>query len=498
MKLGLLAIIPLSAGIIIGVIAFIIGIRALVKIRKSLKEEGEPYSGKVYSYVSIATSVVSIIVGGFMILIVYAVNSAMNLPPANKIESPPVIGRVNEYFFSDPDYNLGPKKTVILPDSTCLTLVYIMSRKDKSGEYLGEYFLLKTNYAGDEILRRKLENRCAAMTYLPEKGIYLTTTHENGGSTDKLLQYSVDCEPVSVYTIDGFDDTVFMSFNLLPCRDGNLFQVGNSSVKSNDVKESGDRFLTALKISPDGKIIWKKNFSISEKELGYQTAECRDGYLISSYISPRNTDPDAEISYPTTFLRLLKLDQNGSLEWEIGTADSIGFRRVDMKVSADESIVFAGVDFSSDSTEGRSAIYKFDKDGNYLFSKFVEPVVSSAEIKDSSLEIPIEPELYGIIPWMDGKWLVCGRIQISDEFVNPLALGARDLKWYMAILDEDFNWTDYFFSKENTVVPFSITRISAGHAVVSCIGGKKEDNELMAKSDTRIGGSVVLLHYMGE
>ena len=257
--------------------------------------------------------------------------------------------------------------------------------------------------------------------------------------------------------------------------------------------------ITALKISPDGNTIWQQIIPISDNEIGVRNVEAHDGgFLISRYVMLRNPDPNTEVIYPTSYLKLSKLSQIGSFEWEIDVSDSIGLHPFDMKISADESIVLLGSDCSSDSTEGLYVIYKVDKDGNFLSSKFCEPIVRNLKLRGSEIEIPYYPNLYGISPCQNGKWLICGSLQISDTVVMPSALEGTDLKWYISILDENFNSVDYFYGEKNFVAPLSITQISPDHAVISCVGGETEVPGSRGRSETRLGEFLVLLHYVDK
>ncbi len=499
MQQGLVAIIPHAIGAVLGVIAFVFGIIALIKIKRLTSESAKTPRGRAHARLAMVTGGISMIVGAGIILIIIAFHSVKEIESESKFESPPVQGKVSEYFYSDPEYNLGPKSTVILPDTTCLTLVKVVNRKDNPREYSDDYYLLKTDISGNEIKRVKFDKQSHAMVYLPEKGIFITASKEMRGSAKQLLHYSIDCELIGSYQIEGFQQNRFMSFNLIPTRDGNLFLTGIFSIKSVSFNEGEKWFITALKVSPDGKTIWQEDLFVSDNEYGNLIAETNDGgYLISRHIKMRNPESESDRHYPPRYLRLIKLSQNGSLEWEVDITDSIAFEARDIKVSDDESIVLLGIDSSSDSTGGRSALCKFDKHGNHILSEICQPVIRNMKVMKSEIEMPYYPDLYGIVPWQEGKWMMCGRLLIGDAFVMPSALGAKDLKWFISILDEDFNRTAYFFGEENTVAPLFITPISPGHGVITCVGDRKEDSALKANSETLIGGSVVLLHYMDK
>ncbi|MBT3233573.1 MAG: hypothetical protein HN356_12245 [Calditrichaeota bacterium] len=499
MKLDLMWIVLPAISVALGVTAFTLGIRTLVLIKRSSKDGGAAYSGKAIAWISLIVSALLILFGAIAILMVIVVHSIENAFSENTLVSPAVQGTVNEYFYSDPEFNLGPLSTVVLPDSSCLTLVRVENRKDNPKEYSNDYILLKTNFEGEELLRLKLDHQACAMAYLPEHGVFIAGSKEVKFSPKQLWRYSIDCELVDSYPIEGFQQNRVLGSNLIATSDGNLFLTGSLFIESTENKENADKFLSAIKISPEGKTIWQENLPASEIEYGNMSVEANDGgFLIPRSIKIRNQDPKVAGWISSIYLRLTKFSQAGTLEWEKNISDSLRFEAFEMVLSTDESIVLLGNDFSSDSTEGLSGVSEFDKNGNFQFSQVCEPIIRNLGSMDPDAVIPYYPELTGINPWQNGNWLVCGRLLKTDIFKSHASPRAKNIRWFISTLDENMKRINYFFGAENTVAPLFATRISPGHAVVTCVGDRKEVADLRAESETRFGGSVVLLHYFDE
>ncbi len=112
--------------------------------------------------------------------------------------------------------------------------------------------------------------------------------------------------------------------------DGNYLIVGDT--RSNDLNVSlnnGAADLWALKISPNGTVLWEKTFGGSNFDVGRSISKTQDnGFLISG--SSRSSDGNLTTNKGQNDAWLLKINSSGDLEWEksIGGSETDFFNDV--------------------------------------------------------------------------------------------------------------------------------------------------------------------------
>lgn len=130
--------------------------------------------------------------------------------------------------------------------------------------------------------------------------------------------------------------------------DGNYLIVGDSRSSDQDVSNSkGAADMWLIKISDSGNLIWEKSFGGSSFDVARNISPTADGgFLLSG--SSRSQDGDVEINKGQNDVWLVKIDNSGSLEWQI----TLGGTKIDFAYSAVEldngDIIVAGESNSDD------------------------------------------------------------------------------------------------------------------------------------------------------
>lgn len=138
------------------------------------------------------------------------------------------------------------------------------------------------------------------------------------------------------------------AWGIVDTNDGNFIIVGDTRSNDKDVtinKGAADVFV--LKMTPDGDALWKKSFGGSSFDTARSISKTSDnGFLISG--SSRSSDGDILKNNGQNDALVLKLNNNGDLEWQTtvgGTNVDLAFDVVQLN---DNSIVAVGESSSAD------------------------------------------------------------------------------------------------------------------------------------------------------
>jgi hypothetical protein len=138
------------------------------------------------------------------------------------------------------------------------------------------------------------------------------------------------------------------AYGIVSTLDGNYVIVGNT--RSNDknvTNNNGDADLWLIKITPEGNLLWQKNFGGLSFEIGRSVFKTQDnGFLISG--SSRSIQGDLTSNNGQNDAWVFKLDSNANLEWQ----KSIGGSLIDFALDAVEltnkDVIVVGYSSSSD------------------------------------------------------------------------------------------------------------------------------------------------------
>jgi len=156
--------------------------------------------------------------------------------------------------------------------------------------------------------------------------------------------------------------------------DGGYIVVGESLTAETDLGIFGPGDLYVLKLDMEGNMEWEKKYGGSLTDFAYSVQQTSDsGYIISGETS--SDDGDVSDNYGQRDTWVLKLDKDGNLEWEktYGGSNYDGCRSI--KQTFDGGYVLAGGSRSDDGDIGFNNgqadvwILKLDQDGNIEWQK---------------------------------------------------------------------------------------------------------------------------------
>lgn len=169
----------------------------------------------------------------------------------------------------------------------------------------------------------------------------------------------------------GTDD----SEQIISTLDGNFILIGDTNGSDGDINFTyGDYDVIAIKISPEGEIIWSKNYGGSWPDYGRSVKELPDGNLL--FLADTQSDDGLVEGYhDVTDVWLFKTDAEGNFLWgrayggswvDNGT-DVIAFNENHYIITAAASVDDGDIEFLHDGTD----IWAFGVDslGNILWQK---------------------------------------------------------------------------------------------------------------------------------
>jgi hypothetical protein len=138
------------------------------------------------------------------------------------------------------------------------------------------------------------------------------------------------------------------SYDAIQANDGNIIMAGSSESEDFDVTNpQGSYDFWAVKVNPEGDMIWQKNFGGSSIDIGYSITTTLDNqYLFAG--DARSNDGDVKDFKGNTDFWLVKFNENGNMTWQstYGGSDFESARSVLQLNSGD--ILIAGSTRSSD------------------------------------------------------------------------------------------------------------------------------------------------------
>ncbi|WP_439152549.1 hypothetical protein [Winogradskyella sp.] len=135
---------------------------------------------------------------------------------------------------------------------------------------------------------------------------------------------------------------------IVKSNDGNYVIAGDTRSSDNDISSNnGAADLWLIKISPNGNLLWEKTIGGSSFDVARALVKTQDnGYLLAG--SSRSNDIDVSENKGQNDAWVVKVDDNGSLEWE----RTIGGSNIDFAYGVaelnDESVVAVGDTTSDD------------------------------------------------------------------------------------------------------------------------------------------------------
>ena len=198
--------------------------------------------------------------------------------------------------------------------------------------------------------------------------------------------------------------------SIIQTDDGGYFLAGRSGSNDNDVSgNNGNYDYWVLKLDSNGSIEWEKNFGGTYQETATAVLETQSGDLLVGG-SSSSSDKDVSGNYGFTDQWIVKLDPSGGLIWEQHYGGSESERISDILETEDGSYIVAGYtesydhDVSSNNGKKDAWVFEIDPSGNM---KWEETYGGSDD-----------EEVRSMIEAHGGGYILAGESKSSDQDVS--------------------------------------------------------------------------------
>lgn len=273
----------------------------------------------------------------------------------------------------------------------------------------GGFWVVKLNDAGTIQWQTRVGKYGVERAYCVKQtsdGGYIASGHTSGNSQEPGSKGQVDALVVK------FDNSGTIQWQknyggsaaeqalmILPTFDGNYLVAGYSLSSDKDLSANyGKEDGWVYKINSAGNILWQKNYGGSGRDVLYRLAELTDtsGYVIAG--TTESVDGDIAINRGKREVWLLKIDNDGDIQWSktYGGSDLDG--AYDIVIGTNESYILAASSSSIDGNitgqhgEGDGWILSVKKNGDIDWQKAYggtksDAIFAMAKTKDLGLVI---------------------------------------------------------------------------------------------------------------
>lgn len=463
------SVIPLT-GTILGIVAVVLYVKARKKFNELESEFGQTRSflaNRAIAKAGLLSGSVSVLIGIFT-LSVFIYHVQLMKPAANE-----PVGIAEVYYYGDEQYNETGFQTVLLPDSTLITIGTRVNRHRTDVNNGSDAILLKTDLNGVQISYKVIpdaDGRCLIVTdkqslLICLKPDRLSTENDKKGS---LWIYETTLGGDSLgsrFYLPG--QTIHLN-GIIPTKDGNYIILGEIPV---DSVKGYTPFL--MKIDSSADTLWIKFYPKLLAGIYDSIIETEDGgFLCSGYYIN-----EYEARYE---LRLLRTDHNGELLWDSRGRNTISVGGVKSVEAGDGSIFMLGNCWDSSINPG-GCMLKLDDKGWLDWNK-------PFELNRYNLEV----EMADIAPWVGGDWLAVGRTVYSK---SSMRIGSQKTEswttYYLSRISPDGDLRHAFHGSETDLLVWRMLPVGDSLCVVTGSGGKGAKDRFGRLRDTDIG----LLYY---
>ena len=409
---------------------------------------------KIGLFVGIAALVIGCLIAGAYFYVLHKSKGSPNEP----------IGNAQLYFYGDEDYREIATETLLLPDNTLLTIG--TRSRDEDSPRKWDMVLLKTSLDGEQIQYKVIPGASSVRgTTVNDSFVFIcsTTDRFKGTSAEypviRLLKINLDCDSLNshIYDLGGEARTA----DIIPSSDDGLLLLAR-------IKEgkSESRTPVLMKLDLNGDLVWTKTYPIELKtnyDKMYQTPD--GGCIITGF---RSYEDDLKET-----LRMFKVDSVGNILWKDVNED-LDCLVLDLVEMKGGNWMATGFQYAEDhSFDGR--VLEFDADGRLIWNK----------------SVGFRSSLYltGLVPWVNGDYLIVGTLAIDNRFKFE-----KRRNWdtyYIALVTPDGDRMHSFHGERAVFQPWGVIPISEDYCVMTGFGGKYKKDEAGTISNQDIG----LLHY---
>lgn len=132
-----------------------------------------------------------------------------------------------------------------------------------------------------------------------------------------------------------------------PTSGGGFIIAGSTQSNDGDVTTNhGMSDLWIVKLNSDGEIEWEQTFGGSNVDGGTSVVQTSDGGYIAAG-STRSTNGDVSVAFGSDDIWIVKLSDNGAIEWDTSLGGSLSDGYADVKIAAEGGYYVSGTTYSN-------------------------------------------------------------------------------------------------------------------------------------------------------
>lgn len=424
----------------LGVISGFIALYVYFKYRRDAKKDGQPPRSRVFALTGLVTSIIAVLFGlyceAFFIVL------AIDLKPVPN----DFVGTVELYTYSEDGFSIFPFRSMLLPDGNVVTLAQ-KKGFPSNGNDSGSLQIICTNQQCEKNWDMTFEENTGLATIDRSGNILLCTWSRDNEFEVGLYKLSSEGE---ILDSDKFElETKGSIIDVFETVDSNYIIVRSKKI----VGPTNEYEYSYQKISPQGDVIW--SFSDTRLSGGYigNFIQTLDDNGNEGFLSVGTVGVFGDMK-----VRVIKLNQNGEMEWENSYTESGSELGKSILETDDGNFMVLGENQveENSATERCVVLLKIDGAGNLIWRK---------PFAWASMSV------LGFVPWENGGYLVAGRYvnypgRISSTFGNNWDT------FYMAIVSAEGDVIDRFHGEETRITLNMILSVNEENCILMGFGDR--------------------------
>ena len=422
-------------------------------------------------------------IGNFTIfLLIFGFSLIINGCGRIDLDYPQVPESTGMYFFGEDTLREFGKSSILLPDSTILT---VGNFSLKNGEKKNAELLVMKSDLRDKLIWKRtyggeLNDYGKIAVLLSDENILsigMSKTHADTSRQDNdlwLMTLTSDGDSLDSKMFNFGDDEWIQDWIRL--ENGNLLLLGNSEIIINDSDTSNCYYLFETNEKCDSIASWI--FPLDDKSFSSSLVQTEDGEtIISGRTGVKVITTDGDES-EEDFLFLDKLDENMNRAKVIGVQDTInvGFGRIIKSNDGNYLVVGSHSSYSHEGFRGTNGrVAKLDSDLNLIWQKYAN--------------VEVHNYLVDIARWSDNEYALVGWCYLGNRntvvnsftytyYINIINSDGESLQKYTGTYDEWFQ-------------PMSVLRLGDKNCLITGIGNYGDRRKILSQD-------VGLMHFKLE
>ncbi|MBT7617066.1 MAG: hypothetical protein HN590_07275 [Calditrichaeota bacterium] len=411
----------------------------LLKHRREVKLSGQTSPRRGFAIAGLIMSVLVVLFG--LLSEVFYILLAIQLKPVPN----EFVGSVESYTYSEDGYSIFPFRSVLLPDGNIATLV-LKSEFPKKENSSRSLQLICTNQRCEKNWDMIFEEATGRVTLDRNGNIIVCTWTRDNENAIGYYMLSPEGEILGSETFEF--ETAGSIIDMFETKDSNYLIVRSNKTESKNVYE-----FHYQKISRQGEDIWSFSHTglsgISHGDI-IQTSdnEGNESFIIAGTVA----------EFPETKVRVIKINQNGVMEWENLYTDSGAESGKSILETDDGNFIILGDRPGPEEgdTERSAVLLKIDPNGELIWRK-----------KFAWTSMPI----MSFVPWENGGFLIVGRYVNSPNRMTSTFEDFWDT-FYMTTVSANGEIIRRFHGDETKITVNSVLSIDDENCILMGFGDR--------------------------